>query len=304
MLINRLHSALPDIIIEEKKSLSPLCSLKVGGEAEIFAAPDTVEDMKNLFAFALNENCPVYVLGGGTNVIFPDGLIEGIVISTLNLKSFVWLNDFTAEIDSGVMLPSIMKKIREKNLGGMEFAAGIPGTLGGALSGNAGAGGYGICELVDDVTCVEDNGELRTWNNGELSYSYRKSSLADKKRIILSARMTFRNSTPQDKSIIENFLLKRSNQPHGFGNAGCTFKNPETSEKSAGKLLDECGCKNLSVGEATVSEQHANFILNKGNATSSDVIELIKICAHRVCENTGIKLEPEIKIFAPLFSVQ
>lgn len=297
MLANKLHSALPDIIIEEKKSLSPLCTLKVGGEAEIFVAPNTIEDMKNLFAFALNEGCPVYVLGGGSNVIFPDGLVKGIVISTLNLKSFVWRTEITADIDAGVMLPLIMKELREKNLGGMEFAAGIPGTLGGALAGNAGAGGQGVCELVDDVICVEDNGEIKTWHNSELKYSYRKSSLADKKRIILSARMTFRKSNPKDKNLLESFLLRRGTQPHAFGNAGCTFKNPETTEKSAGQLLDECGCKNLSVGDAIVSEKHANFILNRGNATSSDVIGLIKICAQKVYENTGIKLEPEIKIF-------
>ncbi len=302
MLANKLHSALPDMIIEEKKSLSPLCTLRVGGEAEIFVAPDSFEDMKNLFAFALEEGCPVYVMGGGSNVIFPDGLVKGIVISTLNLKSFAWRTDITADIDAGVMLPSIMKELREKKLGGMEFAIGIPGTLGGALAGNAGAGGRGVCELADDVICVEDNGEIKTWHNNELNYSYRKSSLTDKKRIILSARMTFRNSNSKDREVLESFLLRRGTQPHAFGNAGCTFKNP--GEKSAGKLLDECGCKNLSVGDAIVSEQHANFILNRGKATSSDIMELIKICAHKVYENTGIKLEPEIKIFDPFFNVQ
>ncbi|MBR0232434.1 MAG: hypothetical protein IJQ47_00100 [Synergistaceae bacterium] len=106
--------------------------------------------------------------------------------------------------------------------------------------------------------------------------------------------MTFRKSNPKDKDVLENFLLRRGSQPHAFGNAGCTFKNPEGY--SAGKLLDDCGCKNLCVGDAVVSEQHANFILNRGHAKSSDVIKLMKICIQKVFDSTGIKLEPEIKI--------
>ena len=123
--------------------------------------------------------------------------------------------------------------------------------------------------------------------------------LADGNRIIVNARMTFRQAKPKDKDVLESYLLRRGSQPHGLHthNAGCTFKNPEGN--SAGKLLDECGCKNLSAGDAVVSDVHANFILNRGNATADDVIRLIEICAGRVYEKTGIKLEPEIKIFAP-----
>ena len=133
-------------------------------------------------------------------------------------------------------------------------------------------------------------------------FSYRNCSLSKGKRIIISALMTFRRSTPDDKNIYEDFMLKRSRQPHGFHNAGCTFKNPEGY--SAGKLLDECGCKNLSVGDAFVSDKHANFIINCGHATSSDVLGLAEMCARRVCGCTGIKLEPEIKTLSPCFPAQ
>ena len=296
MLLDDLHAALPDLDIKGNWPLNNLCTLHVGGEAEIFVAPSSIEDMRILYNLALNENCDIYVLGGGSNVIFPDGLVKGIVISTLNLNSFTWRTEITADIDAGFKLPLIMKELREKNLGGMEFAAGIPGTLGGAIMGNAGAGGHGVCELLDDVTAIEPNGEIKTWPVNEINYSYRSCSLSSEKRIILSARMTFRKSHPKDKEVLENFLLRRGTQPHAFGNAGCTFKNPEGN--SAGKLLDECGCKNLCIGDAIVSEQHANFILNRGHATSSDVVKLIKLCAKKVYESTGIKLEPEIKIFA------
>ena len=301
MLIDELNLTLPHINIKGKISLSSLCTLHAGGVAEIFASPKSIEEMRELFYFAVKKKCPVYIIGGGSNVLFPDGLIKGVVISTQNLNSIEWLTDLTADIDAGFKLPLLMKEIREKNLAGMEFAAGIPGTLGGAIMGNAGAGGHGVCELVENVVSVEADGTIKTWDKSEIKYSYRKCSLADGKRILLKARMTFRKANSQDKEILESFLLRRRTQPHGFYNAGCTFKNPEG--KSAGKLLDECGCKNLSVGGAVVSDVHANFILNRGNATSADILELIKICARKVYDNTGIKLEPEIKIFDPCFFI-
>ena len=136
---------MPQIIIHENMPLSPLCTLGVGGEAEIFAAPSSIEDMKILFALVMREGCPVYVLGGGSNVLFPDGLIHGVVISTQNLKTIEWRTPITADIDAGFKLSGIMRELHARNLGGFEFAAGIPGTLGGAIAGNAGTGGHGVC---------------------------------------------------------------------------------------------------------------------------------------------------------------
>lgn len=297
MLSNNLHAALPDIIIKEHWPLSPLCTLGAGGYAEVFIAPVSIEQMKLVYHAVMSEGCPVYILGGGSNVIFPDGLVHGAVISTVNLNSITWRTPLTADIDSGFKLPMLLNELREKNLGGLEFAAGIPGTLGGAVSGNAGAGGHGVCELIDEVITVEPDGEIITRSNSMMDYSYRHCSLSDEKRIIVSVRMTFRPGQPEDRKIFEDFMMKRANQPHGHKNAGCTFKNPEGI--SAGKLLDECGCKNLSAGDAVVSERHANFILNRGHASSSDVIKLIELCAQRVYDSTGIKLEPEIKIYCP-----
>ncbi len=297
MLTNNIHSALPHMNIHENMPLSPLCTLGVGGEAEIFVAPSTIEDMRTLFALVSDAGCPVYVLGGGSNVLFPDGLVHGVVISTRNLNAIDWRTPITADIDAGFRLSALMTELHARNLGGLEFAAGIPGTLGGAIAGNAGTGGHGVCELIDYVLTVEADGTVKTWNHGEFTYSYRKCSLADDKRVIVSARMTFRTANPKDEQVIESYMLRRGNQPHGLRNAGCTFKNPDAI--SAGRLLDECGCKGLCVGDAVVSDIHANFILNKGHASSSDVLELMKLCAKRVYDSTGIKLEPEIKILGP-----
>ena len=239
MLIDDLRSALPQIKFESRKSLASLCSLHVGGEAEVFVAPNSIEDSKNLFALITKENIPFYILGGGTNVLFPDGLIRAVVISTENLKSIEWRTHLTADIDAGFKIPFLMKELREKNLAGLEFMAGIPGTLGGALNGNAGTGGHGICELIDYIVTVEPEGCVKTWNLSDFEYGYRKCSLADGKRIIVSSRMTFRKAKHGDKEVLESYLLRRGTQPHGLSNAGCTFKNPDGYP--AGKLLDEAG---------------------------------------------------------------
>ncbi len=302
MLLKKLQTALPHLTIHENTPLSRFCTLGTGGEAEIFAVPSSVEDMRILFALLMSERITVYILGGGSNVLFPDGVITGVVISTQNLTSTEWISPITAEIASGVKLSSLMKELHLRGLGGLEFAAGIPGTLGGALAGNAGAGGHGVCELLEEVITVEADGSVRTWPRDEIAYSYRHCSLADEKRVILSARMTFREAQTEDSDLLHSYQQKRKNQPHGLRNAGCTFKNPEGT--SAGKLLDECGCKGLAVGDAVVSDMHANFILNRGGATSSDVMELVKLCAKRVYDSTGILLEPEIKILDPCFSLK
>lgn len=302
MLLKKLQTTLPHLTIHENMPLSRFCTLGTGGEAEIFAVPSSVEDMRILFALVMNEKCPVYILGGGSNVLFPDGVITGVVISTQNLTATEWISPTTADIASGIKLSSLMQEVHSRGLGGLEFAAGIPGTLGGALAGNAGAGGHGVCELVEEVTTVESDGSMRTWPRDEIACSYRHCSLADEKRVILSARMTFREAQPEDSELLQSYQQRRKNQPHGLRNAGCTFKNPEGT--SAGKLLDECGCKGLCVGGAVVSDIHANFILNKGGAKSSDVMELVRLCAKRVYDGTGILLEPEIKILDPCFSLQ
>lgn len=303
MLIDHLLAALPDTTIKQNWPLSSLCTLRAGGEAEIFIEPSSIEDTRIAYDLAVKKGggCPIYILGGGSNVLFPDGLIHGVVISTLKLNKIEWRTPLTADIDAGFRVPALMRELHERRLAGMEFMAGIPGTLGGAVAGNAGAGGRGICELADEIVAIEHDGSIRTWISNELDYGYRRCALSDGTRLIISARMTFRAAKPKDKEVLESYLLRRGSQPHGMSNAGCTFKNPEGN--SAGKLLDECGCKGLFVGDAYVSDQHANFIVNHGNASASDIIELVKICARKVFDRTGIKLEPEIKIFAPGFSV-
>lgn len=310
MLLNNvcIYSSLPEKIIKENQPLSDLSTLGAGGTAEYFAQPESPEELQQVirairsadspFTFPL----PVYVIGGGTNTLISDGITHGLTVSTRKMDSVTWLNDSTAEIQSGFSLPVLVRTLRERNIGGLEFAEGIPGTLGGALSGNAGAGGKGVCEFADRVKAVDRSGNMMTFTRGEFDYGYRRCSLCGEALIIVSAVMSFDRSVPYDAEAGENFRSRRKSQPLNSRSAGCTFKNPEG--KSAGKLLDECGCKGLSVGDAVVSDKHANFILNKGHASCSDISELIRLCAERVYENTGVMLEPEIRRWQPVFCVQ
>ncbi len=291
--MNNLRNA--DIIKNIKKQrLSEVCALGTGGEAEIFIEPDTPEEFQEILVAAQGNR--VYILGGGSNVVFPDGLVEGVVLSTRALKKIRWLEDSRVEVQAGYSLPKLFREVREHDLGGLEFAVGIPGTVGGAICGNAGAAGFGICDLLEEVTTIESDGNLRIWRKNDFAYSYRYCELANDARIIISCVMRFREKSPDDDSMIKNFADKRRNQPLEFRSAGCTFKNPESqSDKSAGKLLDECGCKGLGIGGAVVSGKHANFILNVAGASSADVFQLVRICRERVLSETGISLEPEIK---------
>ena len=286
-----------DITISENYPLSNLSTLGTGGTAEFFVQPETISQLQESIRAA--RKLPVYVIGGGSNILIPDGKIPGLVISTRRLVSLMRRGKFSAEIESGYSFPRLVSSLHGMYWGGLEFAVGIPGTLGGAIMGNAGAGGHGVCEFVESVSVIDRAGSLKSLKRGEFEYSYRNCTLSASEVILASAVMTFRKKLPDDTDEYLSFMAKRKSQPTNSRSAGCTFKNPPGH--SAGKLLDECGCKGLRVGGAVVSDKHANFIVNSGNATSSDVMELSELCAKKVFDVTGITLEPEIKTLSPCF---
>ncbi len=295
MPLNSFYPDSNDIIITENKPLNQFSTLGTGGTAEFFAQPESLSRLQELIRSA--KNIPVYVIGGGSNIVIPDGLIHGLIISTRSLNSITWTDGKTAEIESGFVLSQLVKILREKNIGGLEFSAGIPGTIGGAFSGNAGAGGRGVCEFVECVKAVDSSGNLVTFMRGEFDYGYRRCGLSGV--ITASLTMSFRDCPSWNEESYSDFMSRRKSQPLNFRSAGCTFKNPEGD--SAGRLLDVCGCKGLRLGDAAVSEKHANFIVNCGHASSSDILGLAELCSKKVYECTGIKLEPEIKTLSPCF---
>ncbi|MDR3231236.1 MAG: UDP-N-acetylmuramate dehydrogenase [Synergistaceae bacterium] len=284
--------------IEMNRDLSRVSTLGVGGRGEFFAEPSELEDVCALFRLRRDAGFPLWILGGGTNVVFTDGELEGVILSTRRMTARRWIesdDDAVLEAEAGYLLSLIVKESSGEGFSGAEFALGIPGTVGGAVAGNAGAGGRSIGELLDEVTTVENDGSLKRWKRGEFDYAYRYFSPAAPDRLIASCKLRFKRAPRADiDRAIAEFRRVRSIQPQGKRSAGCAFKNPPGD--SAGRLLDFCGCKGLRVGGAEVSEAHANFILNVDRALGDDIFELMELCRDIVFQKAGVRLEPEIKL--------
>jgi UDP-N-acetylmuramate dehydrogenase len=282
--------------LEEGKKLAPLSALGVGGEAEFFMEPAGIQDVRELFRIRREAKFPLYILGGGTNVVFADGVLRGVVLSARSLNALRW-SDEAGDVfaEAGCPLSRVVSEAAERGLAGLEFAQGIPGTVGGAVAGNAGAGGRSVGDILEEVTAVEEDGGARKWRRGEYGCSYRRCSLFSPGRFLAGCKMSLRKASRAEvERNGEDFRRARSNQPRGEKSAGCTFKNPEGD--SAGRLLDISGCKGLRAGGAVVSDIHANFILNADGATGSDILRLIDLCRDIVFQKTGISLELEIKL--------
>ena len=278
--------------------LEGLTTLGIGGPAECLAKPVTRSELKAIISFCLDEGVPVWLLGGGSNVLVPDEGLPGITVQTGSLNGLSWEDKgsrIMVDAESGTLLASILALAMRRGWEGLEFAAGIPGTVGGALNGNAGVEGISLGDLVHSVTLLDECGMMIEKSREEITFSYRFSDLLMSNSAIVSARLVLERSAPEKvASRVRSFLERRRNQPKGVKTAGCVFKNPDY--QSAGKLLDEAGCKGMRVGDAIVSAKHANFIENVAKARASDIGKLIEECRRRVFQRTGIILETEIRI--------
>jgi len=280
--------------------MSAHTSLRIGGPADMMVLPEDPVSLKNVLLAAKRERTPVFVFGGGTNLLVGDGGIEGIVIS---LKAFNSI-EFTRETDdknavlyagAGVTLAGLVNFAQKNGCAGIEALAGIPGYFGGAVCMNAGSFGVEIKDVLVSVALMNMNGEITILKKDELNFSYRSSNLPEYS-IILSANIALNRDNPDDisKRIKEFLQKKRDTQPLGEPSAGCVFKNPEGD--GAGRLIEAAGCKGMRIGDVEVSMKHANYFINKDKATFRDFIELMEKVMLRVKENSGIVLEPEIKI--------
>jgi UDP-N-acetylmuramate dehydrogenase len=282
--------------IKFKEPLKFKNTFKIGGRAQFYCEPADVSELSSLLIVAKANHIPIHILGAGSNLLIGDGLLKGLIIR-LNSPYFkrVRLEKKSIVAGSGILLGSIVKFAQKNSLGGMEKFFGIPGTLGGALFMNAGCWGSSLGEMVKEVEIMDYSGKIKKLKKNELSFSYRKSNL--NKCIILGATLVLKKASPSriKKEISKYVTLRRNSQDLSFPNAGCIFKNPK--EKSAGLLIDACGLKGLRVGGVFISGKHANFILNKGSARFSDVVELMNLVKRRVRREFGLTLEPEIKIW-------
>ena len=282
-----------DCEIEKQFPMNRYITLKVGGKAEAVVYPANVSEFINILNTVYESGNSFLILGAGSNTIIQDKGYKGVVISTKKLRNFtISGNHVLAEC--GAMLSTIMKNTVKENLTGFEFAAGIPGTVGGGIFMNAGANNGEIKDVVEEVT-IWHKGSVQNLGLDQLSFEYRKCHLPQGS-IITNAvfRLEKGNKEKSEKNIKEYLDYRNITQPVNLANTGSIFKNPENI--AAGQLLEELGLKGEDIGGARFSELHANFIVNGGNALASDVIKLIKKAQKMALEKKGITLETEVRI--------
>lgn len=287
-------------IIEESKiktneDMSKHTSFKAGGKAKFYIKAKTVEDVINTVKISKENNIPIVVLGNGSNILFKDEEFNGVVLKieldTLKIEE----NIITAE--AGVKNAILGRKALDNNLQGFEFAAGIPGTIGGAIRMNAGAYGGEIKDIVQDVEYLDyEDLKIKKITNKECNFEYRHSVFCENKNIILSATFKLENGIKEEIANRMNKFAKsrKEKQPLEYPSAGSTFKRG--TDFITAKLIDECGLKGYQIGGAQVSEKHAGFIINKENATAKDIIDLVEYVKKTVKEKTGKSIDLEVEI--------
>ncbi len=289
--------------LRRNEPLSRHTSFRIGGPADLLAYPADRDDLAALLGEIGQQGLPYFILGGGTNLLVKDGGFRGVAISLQRMKTIRIEREYRSIggtfavvfAEAGAPLAKLLSFALEEGLKGLEFAAGIPGTVGGAVCMNAGTAAGELGDVVESVTLLSPEGTLVARGRDQISFGYRTSSIPEG-HLIVDARLILRRDdknkiTTRVREILD---ARKQGQPLGLPNAGSVFKNPQ--EEPAGKLIEAVGLKGKTVGGAQISEKHANFIVNLGNATASDVLTLMELVRQTVLDVRGVRLEPEIKI--------
>ena len=295
-LIEELKNILGDEGVKVEEAMSRHTSFKVGGNAQIFVEPKDEEALKRLLKFINAEKINYYIIGNGSNMLVSDKGYKGIIISMLKFTSPSLIENESITISAGKTLKELTELACENSLSGLEFAYGIPGSVGGAVFMNAGAYDGEIKEVLDKVKVMDKEGNVLSLNAGELDLSYRHSNIEEKGYIVLEAKFNLKKA---DKSAIwekmQELMARRiDKQPLNFPSAGSTFKRPEGY--FAGKLIDDAGLRGYSIGGAKVSYKHCGFIVNADKASAEDVYALISYVRLKVKDRFGVELEPELRV--------
>ena len=286
-----------DYDFKVNEPLKPHTSFKIGGNATIFVTPYTEEQLKEIVLLCKELSVKYYLLGNGSNVLFPDNGFDGVVISTTEkFNGIRKLTENTFECDAGVKISALCNYALENSYTGFECLYGIPGSIGGAIITNAGAYGGEISDVAIEVKHIDNNGNFGSLIGDEIDFSYRHSAYEDNKYLICSVVFVCEKGNKEDIKAKMDDLIERikSKQPFEMPSAGSTFKRPKNGYAAA--LIEQAGLKGANVGDAEVSVKHSGFIINKGNASCKDVLELIDIVKQKVYENSGIQLECEVRI--------
>ena len=289
---------LPDIELRFHESMAKHTSFRIGGPAEVMAFPKNTEELSELLKVSALLDTKPAILGAGTNVLAPDAGMSGLVICLKDcLGGMERLDDTVIRVSGGVTMSRAAVFAANLGLSGLEFAHGIPGTVGGGVYMNAGAYGGEIKDVCESVAVMDRSGTLRRLTNAEMQFSYRHSVLEEEFAIVVSAdfRLAPANTETVKAKMKELMGKRSSSQPLDMPSAGSAFKRPVGGYAAA--LIDQAGLKGFSVGGAAISTKHAGFAVNLGGATAEDVKGLLKQVSDMVFEQSGIRLEPEVRIW-------
>lgn len=281
------------ILIDEP--MSRHTTFRVGGPADFFVTPKAKEEVRDVIRICKEAGMPYYIIGNGSNLLVSDAGYRGVIVQIYKEMNEVKVEGDLVKAQAGALLSGIAAKALGAELSGFEFASGIPGTIGGACVMNAGAYGGEMKDVLEFVTVLTGEGKIIELGRNELELGYRTSVIAKKGYIVLGAVLKLeRGDGEKIKTYMDELKEKRvTKQPLEYPSAGSTFKRPEGY--FAGKLIQDSGLKGFTVGGAQVSEKHSGFVINKGNATAADVMELIRQVTAKVKEDTGVTMEPEVK---------
>lgn len=282
------------MIILKNEPMSGHTSFKIGGPARVFMQPESHEEMVDIIDKLQCESARFMVMGNGSNLLFADGGFNGAVIKTDKIDG-IEIDGEQITVDCGVLLSRVASVACEAGLSGLEFAAGIPGSIGGAIYMNAGAYGGEMSQVVKSSVWMSDFGVISTIDNAGHGFGYRKSIFNENNGILLRTTLKLNKGNKGEikAEMKELAARRREKQPLDLPSAGSAFKRPK--DGYAAQLIEECGLKGLSVGGAMVSPKHSGFIVNTGGATAADVMKLVKMVKEKVLEEKGIELEEEIR---------
>lgn len=293
----KLAKAIPELKLTPEAPLSRYTSFGIGGPAQLLAEPNSPEELMSLYDMCRQDNVPMVILGSGTNVLAPDEGLRALVIRTRGVDDIRLLEDgVTVTAGCGASMARTAAFAARNGLSGLEFAHGIPGSVGGGCIMNAGAYGGEIKDVCLGAQWLDPQGQLRQLDNSQMELDYRTSLFAREGGLVLGAAFRLEKADPQqiEGKMTELAAKRRASQPLDMPSAGSTFKRPQGGYAAA--LIEQAGLKGFAMGGAQVSEKHAGFVINRGGATCRDVLELIRHIQKVVYEDSGIMLEPEVKL--------
>ena len=295
-MIDKIREIVGADSVKENENMAEHTTFKCGGNASLYVAPNSTDELVKVLEVLRAEDYPYYVIGNGSNLLVKDEGYDGAIVEVDKKISEIDVRGEEIIVEAGAKLSKVATIAMESDLAGFEFAHGIPGNMGGAVVMNAGAYGGEMKDVLKWVKVVDQNGEIKTLENDELELGYRTSRVMKEKMIVLEACIKLELGVMGDIGEFMALLMskRKASQPLEYPSAGSTFKRPEGYY--AGKLVQDAGMKGYRVGDAMVSEKHSGFVINCGNATATEVIQVIKDVQAKVKEDFGVDLEPEVRI--------